>query len=500
MPPAATAGGTEVTLLPILVVLTLLTGAVVATLAGLWRAVAAQVVAVVTMAIGLVLAVTGLVVTLREGPLRHDIGGWPPPVGIEYVLDPLSGFITSVVAFIGLLVAIYPVRAGFDTGPRRGSPLYGLVLLLLTGLVGVITSGDLFHLFVMLEIYAIATYALVAMGGDRGLYASFRYLLIGTAGSGLYLLGVGFIYFSTGSLNMVDVAGLLPELADSPTIAGALALIVTGLAVKMALFPFHVWLPDAHSYAPPGVAALLAAVQVKAAAYALIRILFDVFGVEYVTDLHVTTLLAYFGAAGVVVGSVMAVRVKDIKRLLAYSTVAQLGFIGMGIGMASPLALIGAMFHVLNHAVMKSCLFLVAGGVLDQTGIKEIARYAGMWRRMPWTMAGFGVAALAMIGIPPTAGFFSKWYLFLGSLETRQWLLTVVIIGSTLLTLAYFLRLFEQIFTQEPAEEAVEQAHEPEGRVVGPVMVLAGALLLFGVGNAVVITQVLDPIAQRLLG
>lgn len=487
-------------LLPVLFVITLLTGAVVATLAGLWRAVAAQVVAVATMATGLVVAVVGLVTTLREGPIHHEVGGWAPPVGIEYVLDPLSGFVAAVIAFIGLMVAVYPVRAGFDTGPRRGSPLYGLVLLLLTGLSGVILSGDLFHLFVFLEIYAIATYALVAMGGDRGLFASFRYLLIGTAGSGLYLLGVGFIYFSTGSLNMADVATLLPALADSPTIAGALALIVTGLAVKMALFPFHVWLPDAHSFAPPGVAALLAAVQVKAAAYALIRILFDVFGPAYVAELHVTTLLAYFGAGGVVVGSVMAVRVKDIKRLLAYSTVAQLGFIGMGIGMATPLALVGALFHVLNHAIMKSALFLVAGGVLAQTGIKEIARYAGMWRRMPWTMAGFGVAALAMIGIPPTAGFFSKWYLFRGSLETGQWVLTIVIVTSTLLTLAYFLRLFEQIFTQEPVEEAVEQAREPEARVIGPVAVLAGALLVFGLGNAVVITHVLDPIAQRLLG
>jgi multicomponent Na+:H+ antiporter subunit D len=489
-----------VTLLPILFVVTLLTGAVLATLVGLWRAVAAQVVAVATMAVGLVLALMGLTESIRTGPIHHEVGGWPPPVGIEYVLDPLSGFIASVVAFIGLLVVIYPVRAGFDTRPGRGTPLYGLVLLLLTGLAGVILSGDLFHLFVFLEIYAISTYGLVALGGNRALFASFRYLLIGTAGSGLYLIGVGFIYFSTGSLNMADLAELLPALTDSPTIAGALALIVVGLGIKMALFPFHVWLPDAHSYAPPGVAALLAAVQVKAAAYALIRILFDVFGVAYVTDLQVTTLLAYFGAAGVVVGSVMAVRVKDIKRLLAYSTVAQLGFIGMGIGMASPLALVGAMFHVLNHAVMKSCLFLVAGGVLDQTGIKEIARYAGMWRRMPWTMAGFGIAALSMIGIPPTAGFFSKWYLFRGSLETEQWLLTFVIVTSTLLTLGYFLRIFEQIFTQEPQEEAVDKAHEPGARVLGPVAVLASALLVFGLGNAVVITQVLDPIAQRLLG
>jgi multicomponent Na+:H+ antiporter subunit D len=489
-----------VTALPILIVVSLLTGAVIAVLLGLWKAVAAQVAAVATTATTLVLAVVGLATTLREGPLHHEVGGWPPPVGIEYVLDPLSGFVITLMAFIGLLITIYPVKAGFDTQPLRGTPLYGLVLLLLTGLAGVVLSGDLFNLFVFLEIYAIATYGLVALGGGKALFASFRYLLIGTAGSGLYLLGVGFIYFSTGSLNMADIAGLLPELGDSPTIAGALGLIVTGLAVKMALFPFHVWLPDAHSYATPAVAALLAAVQVKAAAYALIRILFDVFGPAYVGDLHVTTMLAWFGGAGIVVGSVMAFRAKDIKRLLAYSTVAQLGFIGLGIGLANPLALVGALFHVLNHAVMKSCLFLVAGGVLAQTGIKEISRYAGMWRRMPWTMAGFGIAALSMIGIPPTAGFFSKWNLFLGSLDANEWVLAFIIAGSSLLTLLYFLKLFEQIFTQEPQEEVVAQAVEPGGRIVGPVAVLATAVIVFGLGNAVLITHVLDPIAQRLVG
>ena len=488
------------TALPILIVVSLLTGAVIAVLLGLWKAVAAQVAAVATTAVTLVLAVVGLATTLREGPLHHEVGGWPPPVGIEYVLDPLSGFVITLMAFIGLLITIYPVKAGFDTQPLRGTPLYGLVLLLLTGLAGVVLSGDLFNLFVFLEIYAIATYGLVALGGGKALFASFRYLLIGTAGSGLYLLGVGFIYFSTGSLNMADIAGLLPELGDSPTIAGALGLIVTGLAVKMALFPFHVWLPDAHSYATPAVAALLAAVQVKAAAYALIRILFDVFGPAYVGDLHVTTMLAWFGGAGIVVGSVMAFRAKDIKRLLAYSTVAQLGFIGLGIGLANPLALVGALFHVLNHAVMKSCLFLVAGGVLAQTGIKEISRYAGMWRRMPWTMAGFGIAALSMIGIPPTAGFFSKWNLFLGSLDANEWVLAFIIAGSSLLTLLYFLKLFEQIFTQEPQEEVVAQAVEPGGRIVGPVAVLATAVIVFGLGNAVLITHVLDPIAQRLVG
>ncbi|TVP74744.1 MAG: NADH/ubiquinone/plastoquinone (complex I), partial [Nitriliruptor sp.] len=342
--------------LPILPLLPLLFGAVLAMLISLWRAEAAQVVAIAATSLSLVFGITGLVRVVNEGRLTYDLGGWPPPVGIEYVLDPLSGFMVSIVAFIGLMVSLYPVDVAFDIRPGRGMPVYALVLLLLTGLTGVMLSGDLFHLFVMLEIYAISTYGLVSLGGDRGTFAAFRYLLLGTVGSGLYLLGIGFLYFSTGTLNMADMAQALPAIADSPAVLGGLGLIVIGLALKMALFPLHIWLPDAHSFSPPGVAALLAAVQVKAGAYSLIRILFDVFGPTYLgaEGLPVSTALVWFGLAGIIVGSVLAIRQRDIKRMLAYSTVAQLGYIGVGIGLASPLALIGALLHVLNHALMKS--------------------------------------------------------------------------------------------------------------------------------------------------
>jgi multicomponent Na+:H+ antiporter subunit D len=487
--------------LPILLLLPLLFGAVLAVLAGLWRAAAAQWVAIATTATTFVLAIVGLVTVVRDGPITHELGGWPPPIGIEYVLDPLAGYLAAIIGLIGLLVVVYPVQTAFDLRPGRGVPLYPLVLLLLTGLMGVVLSGDLFHLFVFLEVYAIATYALVALGGDRAIFASFRYLLLGTLGSGLYLLGVGFLYFSTGSLNMADVATLLPELADDPAILGSMGLIVLGLALKMALFPLHVWLPDAHSYSPPGVAALLAAVQVKAGAYALIRILFDVYGPAYTgAQLPVSTALVWFGAAGIVVGSVLAIQQPDIKRLLAYSTVAQLGYIGLGIGLATPLALVGALLHVLNHAVMKSGLFLVAGGILERTGIKEIRRFAGLGKRMPWTMAGFAIAALSMVGIPPTAGFFSKFYLVVATVELGSWVLAVVIVGSSALTAVYFLRLFEQIFVRDPEEELVEVAGEPNPRIVATVGVLAVAVLAIGLGNAFIVRHVLRPVADALLG
>ncbi len=488
--------------LPILPLLPLLFGSILAVLAGLWRARAAQVVAVVATALALAAALTGLVTVTASEPLHYELGGWPPPVGIEYVLDPLSAFMASIVALIGLLIVIYPVEAAFDLRPGRGVPVYPLALLLLTGLMGVMLSGDLFHLFVFLEIYAISTYGLVSLGGDRATFAALRYLLLGTIGSGLYLLGVGFLYFSTGTLNMAHMAELLPAIADSPTVLGAMALMVIGLALKMALFPLHVWLPDAHSYSPPGVAALLAAVQVKAGAYALVRILFDVYGPAYtgIDGVPVSAALTWFGLAGIVVGSVMAIRQTDIKRLLAYSTVAQLGYIGLGIGLATPLALVGALLHVLNHAMMKSGLFLVAGGIIQRTGLKSIPRFSGLGKRMPWTMAGFAIAALSMVGIPPLAGFWSKFYLVWATIDLGNWVAALIVVSSSLLTMVYFLKLFEQIFVREPTEEVVATAIEPSGRVVGTVGVLASAIVLIGVFNAVIVRQVLGPIAERMLG
>jgi multicomponent Na+:H+ antiporter subunit D len=487
--------------LPILLVLPLLFGSVLAVLAGLWRPAAAQAVAIVATTSTLVLALVGLVTVVRDGPLTHELGGWPPPFGIEYVLDPLAAYMVAIVALVGTMIAIYPTKVGFDLQPARGVPLYPLALLLLTGLVGVMLSGDLFHLFVFLEIYAISTYALVSLGGDRAVFASFRYLLLGTVGSGLYLLGVGFLYFSTGSLNMADVAALLPEMADDPAILGSMGLIVLGLALKMALFPLHVWLPDAHTYSPPAVAALLAAVQVKAGAYALVRILFDVYGPAYGGDgVPVDLALTWFGAAGIVVGSVLAIQQTDLKRMLAYSTVAQLGYIGLGIGLATPLALVGALLHVLNHALMKGGLFLVAGGILQGTGIKQISRFSGLGKRMPLVMTGFAIAALSMVGVPPTAGFFSKFYLVSSTVQTGDWVLASIVVGSSLLTAVYFLRLFERIFVLPPEEPLIEEAVEPEPRIVATVGILAAAVVAVGLGNAVIVEHVLSPVAERLLG
>jgi multicomponent Na+:H+ antiporter subunit D len=489
------------TVVPVTIPLVLLVGAVVAVLTDQWRPAVSRGLAIAAVGAATALSVVGLVVALDDGPLRHELGGWPPPLGIELVLDPLSGFVATVITAIGLVVVIYPPGAGFGGTETRRSPVYPVTLLLLTGLSGVVLTGDLFNLFVFLEIYAIATYALVALGGPRAVFASFRYLLIGTIGSGLYLLGVGYWYFLTGTLNMADLALRLPEVFDTRAAVAGLALIVVGLAVKMALFPFHVWLPEAHTNAPPAVAALLAAVQVKVAAYALVRILYDVVGPQVVAeDLPVAELLTWFGAAGVIFGSVLAIAQSDLKRMLAYSTVAQLGYLGIGIGLATPLALVAALLHVASHGLAKCCLFLVAGGIYQGTKIREVPRLAGLHRRMPVLALAFTVAALSMVGVPPTVGFFGKWYLLLGALEEGRVLLAVVIAAASLLTLWYFLRVFESIYSATaPLDPALEGARQPGAAILGPVLVLAGAVVVVGLANAVIVSRVLEPVADGLL-
>jgi multicomponent Na+:H+ antiporter subunit D len=480
------------------------TGAVLVTALTLFAPRLSKLVALLTTMLMMLVAVWGLMrlLSLADGDvqrLTHPVGGWAAPLGIEYVLDPLSAFLTVLIAAIGFLVVLYPTSVGFQITATSGVQLYPLVLLLLGALMGVAVAGDLFNLFVSLEIYSIASYALIALGGPAAAVASFRYLLIGTVGSSLYLLGVGFIYFTTGTLGMESVTAPLAALTDSPTIAAAAALILIGLGIKMAIFPLHGWLPDAHSHAPPGVAALLAAVQVKVAAYALIRIMYEVFPPGYVTDqIPVTTLMTWFGAAGIMVGSVLAIRQSDIKRMLAHSTVAQLGYIAVGIGLGTPLALIGALMHVVTHAAMKASLFFIAGSVLDTVGTKKIAHYAGLGPKMPFLMGGFTVAAISMVGLPPTAGFVSKWYLVSGALSADQWVIAAVIVTASIATLIYFLRILELIWFAELDPE-LSVSREPRIEVLAPIAILTLTILMIGVASSPII-RFLEPVTQRLAG
>jgi multicomponent Na+:H+ antiporter subunit D len=493
--------------IPVLIPTSLLLAALLSLLAGLRSRRAAHWIALAGAGVAFLTALAGLRVVVGEGVrLSYPMGNWIPPIGIEFVLDPLSAYMTTLITFIGVLVLIYAPRSlAKETAGKEGM-VYPAMALALAGLTGMCLTGDVFNLYVFLEISALAAYALLAIG-DRGApVAVFRYLIIGAVGGGFYLLGVAFLYFSTGTLNMADLAARLPELAESRSVIAAAILMVVGLAVKMALFPLHFWLPDVYTNAPSVSAGLIAPVMTKVSAYAIIRLFLDVFPPGFFTqNLPLATTIGWFSAAGILFGSILAIGQQDYRRMLAYSSVGQLSYIGLGIGIANPIGMIGGLLHILNHALMKGMLFLIGGAVRLRTGRTRIPEFVGVGRAMPWTMAAFTIGALAMVGIPPTAGFFSKWYLLLGTIQGGNWIWFAVIIASSLLSAIYFFRVVEMIYRDPEVDEAASgiaptPAGEPPPTMVFPIAVLAVGILAAGIFNVMIVNALLERVVAPLGG
>ena len=461
---------------------------------------------------------------LANGSLRYDLGGWAPPVGIQYVVDEVSAFVALVVTSVTTLAIAATRRWAEREAAGRAGPFYALVMLLVAGLTGMVVTADLFNLFVFLEISSLAAYTLVFLGGRAGMLAGFRYLVLGTIGGVFYLLGVGFLYFSTGTLNMEETAAILAASQSSRSVQAGAVFIFVGLGLKMALVPLHLWLPDAYTHAPSSVNSLLAPVMTKVGAYAMVRMFLSVFPPGYLKDeALVADGLLVLGLAGIVYGSVAAMRQPDIRRMLAYSSIGQLGLIAVGIGLATPLGLVAALLHVMNHAVMKGTLFLAAASVRLSTGLSNVRDLTGLGRAMPLTMACFTLGALSMVGIPPSAGFFSKWWAAQAGVESGQWAVVVVVLGSTLLTAIYVFIVLERVYLRPPqppppgheasdaaaapgdetgdapdalGERALAQASgaaESPADVVLPLAVLALATVGLGLANSFIVTHVLEP-------
>ncbi|MFP4083749.1 MAG: complex I subunit 5 family protein [Desulfonatronovibrio sp.] len=490
--------------IPVLIPAVFMFAALLVPLAGYWKRSISLYPALAASAAATWFSGSGLLYTIEHGPVSYHLSGWMPPIGIEYILDPLSAFICTVITAIATIVLFYSRRVVRFETPDKEMPFYALSMLLLMGLTGMVMTGDFFNLYVFIEISALAGYALVAIGDKRAPVAAFRYLTLGTAGAAFYLLGVSFIFISTGTLNMADVAQVAPLVENSTPVMLGLSLIVLGTGLKMALFPMHMWMPDAYSYASSSATALIAPIGTKVSAYVLLRVMFDVFEPSYTAgDLPLAQIVGYLGAIGVIWGSVLAICQKELKTMLAYSSVAQVGYIGIGIGLASPLGFIGAVLHILNHACMKACLFLISGNLRFRLGHSWIPRFEDSLRiTMPWTAVAFVVAAISMIGLPPTAGFFSKWYLALGSIEQGSWIFLVVLLVSSLLNAVYFFRIIEKMYIRPQSEEmlkAQEQGSAPVwGRkeapwsMLAPVLLLAASLLVLGIFNVWIVTNFIE--------
>lgn len=471
--------------LPILIVLLPLMSAPLCVLVDHPRA--AWLVSLLASWLSLAAAVKLLLQVSSTGVISYRLGGWAPPWGIEYRIDLLNAYVLLIVTAIASLVMIYAWQSvKHEIQANRVARFYAALLLVFAGLLGIVATGDAFNVFVFLEVSSLASYAVISMGRDRrALNAAFRYLVMGTIGATFILIGIGLLYMMTGTLNMLDLAQRLPDVSDTRTVRAGFAFLTVGIGLKLALFPLHLWLPNAYTYAPSVVTAFLAATATKVAIYLLLRFMLSVFGIEFA--LHAMPLehiLMALGMIGVLSASLVAIYQQDVKRMLAYSSVAQVGYMVLGIGLASTTGISATILHLFNHALMKGALFLAVGAVMYRIGSIALRDFAGLGRRMPWTMAAIVLGGLSLIGVPPTVGFVSKWYLVLAALERGFWPVAALILLGSLLALVYVWRLVETAYFGEPAADAAPVREAPLSMLL-PTWLLVIANIYFGLHTEV---------------
>lgn len=404
-----------------------------------------------------------VLVSLRQHG-AYQVGRWPIPLGISLFKDGLSTLMLLTINVVSVAAMLYSCRymEQYTAKPKYLS----LFLLMVAGMNGFVLSGDIFNMFVFLEIASIASYALVAFGCEQlELEAAFKYMVLGSIGAAFVLLGIGLLYGNTGTLNLGQLSTVIRTTGGNYGLTFALALFVAGFALKGALVPFHAWLPDAHQSAPAPVSAMLSGVLIKSLGiYALARLAFNIFGIS----LMVGWILLILGVLSMVVGVFMAVGQWDFKRLLAYHSISQMGYVVMGLGLGAlilaqggdktvaALAILGGLFHLLNHSVFKSLLFLTSGSVEMATGTRQLKELGGLVQPMPFTRATCTVASAAIAGIPPFSGFWSKLLLVVAAVQAEYYWLAGVTVLVSLVTLISFLKVQRYIFLGELPRRLVD--------------------------------------------
>jgi len=429
--------------------------------------------------------------------IYYDLGSWPAPFGISLAIDPLSFFFAAMSLGIGLMIIIYSLGEYFYA--RR---YYSLLLIALTGILGIILTRDLFNMYVFFEMLAVASYVLVTYKHKaRTIVASFKYLIITEAAWVFFLLAIALLYVLCGSLNMDSIANIMPLIyhSNQQTIWLVFAIMMVCFGIKSGMFPLHTWIPEVHSQAPTAVSSLLSGLILKVGLYAMLRTFYLFFGTTLMLEGNVSNIIILFGVVTVVFGACMALVQNELKRLLAYSSINQIGFILVGIGLGTELGLTGALFHIFNHAIIKVGLFFCAGIIISQIGFWEISRMKGVWHKMPAATFAFCLLSLAVIGIPPFNGFVSKMFIVEAALLAgNYWLLLPLFLGI-ILTAAYYFRVIQTFFSPQEFKRKEDFVPTP----VGPfehfsTFFLVGLCLLVGLFPQIVL-NIIQPAVKVLL-
>ena len=412
---------------------------------------------------------------VMNAPIIISISGWTAPLAINLVVGPLGLGLAILISLVGFLVSIYGIGYIHEEPKEK---YHMLVLTLLTGATGMVLTGDIFNLFVFFEILSLSSYALTGYNRDRGgTEAAIKYLIQGSIGSAFILIGIALLYGITGTLNMADIAAHTTG-ADPTLLFMAMSLLIVGFGVEAALFPLNAWLPDAHSSAPSSVSALLSGIAIETGAYAVARIVYTVF------DSHgIMLVLAILGVVTLLIGEMSAFRQKDdIKRLLAYSSIGQMGLIMLAFGIASDAGVFAALFQLVSHTLAKALLFLASGYIIYRVGSKKLSALAGLGRKMPFTGAMIAIAVLSLVGVPPFAGFMSKFSIVRAALAQHSATYTgliVLVLVATVIEMGYFMKLLQiMFFTEAKAEGAVKEL--PLSALI-PITILAALIIAIGI-------------------
>ena len=460
---------------------------------------------------GLCAVIAAILLTqVQDGSVIHyQLGGWSAPSGIEYYIDTTNALVLLLVASISAITAIYSLHSvAQEISERKHYLFYTAWLLCLTGLMGITITGDAFNVFVFLEISSLSTYLMVALGRERphSFMASFRYLIMGSVGASFILLGIGFLYAATGSLNMQDLAWRIAESKDSRTIVVAFAFLTVGILIKAAVFPVHNWLPNAYQYAPSAVSSFLSGTATKVSLYVLIRFMFNVFGADYsFSEKLLSNVLLPMAIIGFLVMSVVAIFQTDIRRMLAYSSIAQVGYILSGIAMANQAGLSAALIHIVNHGLIKSALFMATGCIIYRLGSAHILSMRQLIKKMPITTTAFAVGGISLVGMPLTAGFISKWNIISASLNNGWWWLAILILLSSVLAVIYIGRVIQMTCfspkanTSANLNQTTEQTNESPTLMWVSTWILLLASLYLGLNSEGFVGLTQDA-ANQILG